>query len=360
MTDQTEVVDAEIVDTGMELQVRENFTPAKVVGGIPYLQEYLTLSEAICRTAMVPSALRNKPEETLAVMMYGAELGIGPMQALQQINFIAGKPSAAAELLRALVLESGHQFILTADREVATATCRRKDWDEWQETTFTIADAAAAGLQGDGWTKYTDQMLSARVTSKACRMWFPDVISGMSYVPEEIESFSPRPNPAPATKTRAVKKSVSTPRSAPVQDGLPSVELYEKLKTAFGMLDEGERLQAGEQFSTNGFPSQMNSWSTDQVREGLDIVDKILNTLAPVGDSNAQVEGSTAKPRAASKNKITQLNIRFQEAGFKDRQVIHDYAAKAIFEPDVVSLNDLTTAQANQVIAQLESDYPPQ
>src|ERR1035438_7562079 len=133
-------------------------TPARIVGGIPYFEEYLKLADRISKTAMVPGALRGKPDEVLAVVMYGAELGIGPMQALQQINFIKGKPSAAAELLRALVLEAGHKFIINATRTVATARCKRKDWDEYEETTFTIEDAQLARVVSadSGWAKYPD------------------------------------------------------------------------------------------------------------------------------------------------------------------------------------------------------------
>jgi hypothetical protein len=179
--------------------------PARIVGGIPHLGDFMMLAERISRTAMVPASFRNKPDEVLAVVMYGAELGIGPMQALQQINFIAGKPSAAAEFLRALVMEAGHQFILAGNEDEAVAQCRRKDWNEWRETRFTVSDARRAGLtNGDGWKKYPDQMLAARVTSKACRMWFPDVISGMSYTREEIESFSP-----PTFSTRDSTSSIS-------------------------------------------------------------------------------------------------------------------------------------------------------
>ena len=197
MTDSMEI---EVLDPGP----RALATSDRSLGGIANLEQYIRVADVVCKTAMVPSGLRNKPGETLAVMLYGAELNIGPMQACQQINFIAGKPSASAELLRALVMEAGHQFILSTSPQKAVARCKRKDWDEWQEVEFTWVDAERAKLTGgENWKKYPSDMLSARVTSKACRMFFPDVISGMSYVPEEVESFS-----QPQTRVRVQPQAV--------------------------------------------------------------------------------------------------------------------------------------------------------
>lgn len=250
----TEIESSELVE--IEPQV-----PSRIVGGIPYFEQYLMLAERISRTAMVPRDLRGKPDEVLAVVMYGAELGIGPMQALQQINFIAGKPSASAELLRALVLEAGHQFIVTATREAAVARCKRKDWDEWQETSFTMDDALLAHLLSktdSGWSKYPDQMLAARVTSKACRMWFADVISGMSYTPEEVTAFS---------------------GSADTEDpDLASEEDLEKVRTAIGMLEDTDTETLRTQWKEAGIRGMDSGAMTrSQCLKVIDMVSVLLN-----------------------------------------------------------------------------------
>ena len=168
-----------------------NYVSARAIGGIPHLSEYLELASQIARTALVPEALRGRPEEVLAVMMAGNELGIGPMQALQSINIIKGRPALSAELMRALVLGAGHQFIVEATDSSAVAAVCRVGWPEWKNVTFNLEDAKRAGLLNNpSWTKYPRAMLSARVTSEACRLYFPDVIAGMSYTPEEIEGFA--------------------------------------------------------------------------------------------------------------------------------------------------------------------------
>lgn len=255
-------VEEEITDLEIPDEAVPSNAPARIVGGIPYFEQYMMLAERISRTAMVPQTLRGKPDEVLAVVMYGAELGIGPMQALQQINFIAGKPSASAELLRALVLEAGHQFIVTADKEKATAQCKRKDWGEWQTTTFTLEDALTAGLihgTNSGWSKYPDQMMAARVTSKACRMWFADVISGMSYTPEEVLAFTTHPGSEPAT------------------DGEPTAKPEElaRLKGLFESLNSEGRTNAGMEFSSRALPSRMSTWTSEQVATGIEIIERL-------------------------------------------------------------------------------------
>jgi hypothetical protein len=167
--------------------------PPKVLGGIPHLHTLMTLADAICRTEMVPQVMKNRPDAILAVMMAGAELGVGPMQSLQGIDLIQGRPSVSAELMRALVAQAGHTIILEVADDHATATCRRKEWSADQPSAlyrWTLDDAKRAGLAGkDGWKKYPRAMLTARVTSEACRAVFPDVIVGLSYVPEELESL---------------------------------------------------------------------------------------------------------------------------------------------------------------------------
>ena len=306
ITEDGEIVDAEVV-ASTDVVVIDSYTPPKVLGGLPHLQEYMMLADSISRTAMVPDNLRNKPDEVLAVVMYGAELGIGPMQALQQINFIKGKPSAAAELLRALVLEAGHKFIINATRTVATARCKRKDWDEYEETTFTIEDAQLAGVvtAGGGWTKYPDQMLSARVTSKACRMWFADVISGMSYVPEEIENFSEKSkqqsNPNGRGRQRPAKQQGAT-RSAPAVEGvvtLVSESVKKDIETMYLSLSAEEKSEARRLWGEAGVPSNSAEWTSEHAKP----IIKIMMQIAGVETPNSESEETAHEEPQSDENR---------------------------------------------------------
>ena len=219
----------------VEHEQHETAMVPKALGGLAHLGDYARLADAICRTEMVPQTLRGRADAVLAVVMYGYEIGIGPMQALQSVNLIQGKPSQSSELMRARIVQEGHQFRVTPTDEQATVQYRRKEWptDEWSTATYTIEDARAAGLVewyerwtkterggnrketwnphhpqagerpqwadekahrwGDNWIIRPRAMLSARATSEAARLDFADVIAGLSYTPEEVAEFAPVP-----------------------------------------------------------------------------------------------------------------------------------------------------------------------
>ena len=159
------------------------------------LSELFRLSETLCKTNFVPDAFKNKAAETMAAILYGRELGIGPMTSLQQITVIKGKPGASPELMRALVRRAGHSITATeATDTVCVLEGKRSDDRTVERSTFTMDDAKRAGLAGGGaWKTYPKAMLMARATSQLCRSLFADVISGISYTPEELQSIDARP-----------------------------------------------------------------------------------------------------------------------------------------------------------------------
>ena len=160
----------------------------KYTMGLPPVQ----FAESIADTDFVPQAFRRKPHAILACLAYGSELGMGPMQALSTINVIQGKPSLSPEGMRALVLSAGHRIWPESTTNAAVTMCGQRRGDEAVvKVTWTMDDAKKAGLAGGAnWSKYPRAMLLARATSELCRTLFPDVIAGISYVPEEIESFT--------------------------------------------------------------------------------------------------------------------------------------------------------------------------
>lgn len=146
------------------------------------------LAEKISTTEMVPSALRGRPEAVLAIMLAGHEAGIQPMQSLQKIHIIEGRPAMAAELMRALVLQHGHELNYDeVSTTSVTASGRRRGAERWTKVTWTMDDAKRGGLdRKQNWVKWPRAMLIARATAELCRMIFADVLAGISYTVEEL------------------------------------------------------------------------------------------------------------------------------------------------------------------------------
>jgi|TARA_R110000824_G_scaffold32908_3_gene106084 hypothetical protein len=145
--------------------------------------EAISFAKRIAPTNFVPESYRGKPDEILAAMQYGAELGLGPLQSLNSLTVIKGRVGMYAATMRALVDASGLMEKCTteydAEDKVAVVTVKRKDRDEatyqWGES-----DAKLAGLAGRKmYQEYPERMYKARAMSFALRDEFADVLKGL-------------------------------------------------------------------------------------------------------------------------------------------------------------------------------------
>jgi hypothetical protein len=147
----------------------------------------IELAKAIAATDFVPRAMRNSPAAISAAILYGDEIGIGPMQSLSKIAVIDGRPFIAAEAQRALVLAAGHSLWIESATNTSVTWCgRRNGTDQVTKITWTDDDARRAHLDGKpNWRSYPRAMLSARASAELVRALFPDVIGGLGALEEQ-------------------------------------------------------------------------------------------------------------------------------------------------------------------------------
>lgn len=184
------------------------------------IQQAIDFANFIGKSALVPDAFRGKPGDIVIAMQLGIELGLAPLQSLQSIAVVNGRPTLWGDAMKGLVI--GHpeceDFVedepqgADPTQWVATCTIKRRNRSAVVRT-FSWADAQAAGLAGKGgpWKQYPKRMLMLRARGFALRDAFPDRLRGI-ITAEEAHDY---PAPAPAvSEPRRVGQASTVPTSA--------------------------------------------------------------------------------------------------------------------------------------------------
>ena len=130
--------------------------------------------------------------QAVTKILFGRELGISPINSMAAIHIIEGKPTLSSNMLAALIKRSGkydYRVLKNTSEECVLMFKQKIDgkWEDLGESSFTMADARAAGVAGkDVWKKYAKAMLFARALSQGERTYCPDVSVCALYVPEEL------------------------------------------------------------------------------------------------------------------------------------------------------------------------------
>jgi hypothetical protein len=189
--------------------------------------EAMQFSEMLASSSMVPKAYQGKPNDVLVCVQWGYEMGLAPMQALQNIAVINGKPSVYGDAMMALVQSSPvcediEEYFEGEGTTNPVAVCvAKRKGRKPVITKFSVEDAKRAGLWGKGgpWTAYPKRMLQMRARGFALRDAFPDVLKGM-ITAEEAQDYpdeaKPLPVAKPANPLDLVAKPVELPMAEPV------------------------------------------------------------------------------------------------------------------------------------------------
>ncbi|MDR0276249.1 MAG: hypothetical protein LBI48_13140 [Burkholderiaceae bacterium] len=158
-------------------------------------EQALTFSKYLAESDLVPKDFKGRPGNCLVAMQWGMEIGLKPLQALQNIAVINNRPALWGDSVIALVRGSPLcEYVIETD-DGATATCRVKRRGEAEQVrTFGMDDARAAGLVGKQgpWTQYPKRMRQMRARAFALRDVFPDVLRGLPVAEEVMDTPAER------------------------------------------------------------------------------------------------------------------------------------------------------------------------
>ncbi|MDK8450969.1 hypothetical protein [Corynebacterium mastitidis] len=146
------------------------------------------LATALCNTQMVPQVFRGKPDDAAAAILYGAELGLKPQQALQQVFVVHGQPAIYARTMAGLLKAKGYTFETVESTDESVTVTGTSPRGEMETSTWSIDRAKKAGYTSN--KKYASDpqaMLYAKALSEVCRKLAPDVLLGIRYAAEDLE-----------------------------------------------------------------------------------------------------------------------------------------------------------------------------
>ena len=195
------------------------------------------IAAIMVQSGMCPDGYET-PAQVFVGLQSGAEMGLKPMQALNSIAIIHGKPYLWGDAALAMVKQCG---LLTNFREsvegvgdAMIATVKSEREDKFRvETTFSVDDAKTAGLWGKtgSWKTHPKRMLKYKARAFNLRDNFPDILKGMhlqeEMVGEEDIAHEPLEKPtcdvAPRDERRKkVVSQDSPPLEKPVEDVPPN------------------------------------------------------------------------------------------------------------------------------------------
>lgn len=257
------------------------------------LDEAMNFAAVLADSSIVPKDFIGKPGNVLVAIQWGMELGLKPMQAMQNIAVINGRPALWGDAVIALVRASPlcEYVYESLSEDGTTATCQVKRRGESEQSrTFTMADAKQAGLTGKQgpWSQYPKRMLQMRARAFALRDVFPDVLKGIP-IAEEIGDYP-------------TEKDITPPRNAKPAEiakaALPKpAERDERLTTIIGDLEfiaqEGGAASLGDAWSGKSkLPCGVQMTPADRKAIGNAELDR-LKALAECEPQRAEDEPET-------------------------------------------------------------------
>lgn len=227
----------------------------------------ISIANHLAKSSMIPKDFQNKPENIVVAIAWGQEIGLAPLQALQSVAVINGRPAIWGDAVPAIIM--GHrnfddmiEYIEgEGDSMVATCIIKRKGKSDVTQT-FSVGDAKAAGLwkKAGPWTQYPKRMLQMRARGFASRDQFPDALRGFKTAeeildyPDDEKDITPNARPDVVMPKQTEKK--------------PAARKNTKVEEVAETKSEAVNMDTGEVFEVNQENNNTQIINNDAIAAG--------------------------------------------------------------------------------------------
>ena len=205
--------------TRKELDMTTEISTQRAGGlALQTMAEAMSFASMVAKSDFAPKDFKGKPESCLLAIQHGSEVGLSPMQSLQSIAVINGRPTIWGDAALALVQSSpACEYVkeyIEGEGDNATAVCevKRRGYPAPTVSRFSMADAKRAGLAGKTgpWSQYPSRMLALRARGFALRNAFADALRGLVTAEEAQDYPTATVTPEPAREPVAVRPPALT------------------------------------------------------------------------------------------------------------------------------------------------------
>jgi len=291
----------------MTTEISTNTTPTRGLA-LATFDDAFRVAKMVASSPFAPKDFQGKPELCFLAMQHGGEVGLSPMQSLQSIAVINGRPSilgdAALALVQACPVCEYVREYLEGEGDNLTAVCEAKRQGYPAPTTvrFSVADAKKAGLWGKTgpWTQYPSRMLQLRARGFALRNAFADALRGL-VTAEEAQDY-PQAEAAKEPAMIRPQGQPARPLTKSVKEVAPGVtvahvERFEQQATAVAAATPGDmersRLAVNKAANVAAL-EKMQAVTEQRLQTGFytaDQADELLNLI------NGKIDWLTSEPQ---------------------------------------------------------------
>ena len=204
----------------------------------------LTFADYLAASDMVPKAYRGKPGDCLIAMQWGYEVGLKPLQALQSIATINGKPGVFGDAGKAILLAKGcviEEDDIAIVEKNARARCKiTRPGRPPVERTFSLDNAKTAGLwnKEGPWRSYPWRQMAWRAFWFAARDAASDLLRGLPGL-EELADIAP-----PTERDMGAADVVGAPPPPPAPAFYAQEGFDKNLPTWRKLIEDGKKTAA--------------------------------------------------------------------------------------------------------------------
>lgn len=240
-------------------------------------------ANVLVKSGFLPPAVKT-PEQAIAIMMKGYEIGVPVMQSFSHINIIQGKPTCSAELQMALIFKNcpGAKINFIKIEDDGCIIDAARPGGQIVRFKFDRTDAENAGLLSkDNWKKWARAMYRSRCVSEMARTLFSDAIMGMSYTTEELNPDAIIDNEGQITVTAQAEPKIQATSNVPiepkVEQATPEAPVPDKTKKIFDMHDAKQygwlnTILEGRKISKDSVPAIMEDMHGKDVYTELELI----------------------------------------------------------------------------------------